>query len=250
MERHHTFGCLDVFMSDGSLPLNPKEVLVFVQGEVGFIPFATGRAITGGRSTNARVLSRFMNVEPFNTLPQAIDPAWTLTQVSEDRAVFCISTWFPVTMMPDANHELWSMCYPMMRDIVLWLLDLGCEQMTFLSAFNAQQNFDDDCLVEVDVNNRESTDGEVPLIMPAWFMPDLFARLGGQSFMLGVQQDEGQYLDEQALQVMLTAVGVRGWQINIDSLTTTLKNLLEVQPAIEDIERFFNGNGGDMEEWR
>jgi len=25
---------------------------------------------------------------------------------------------------------------------------------------------------------------------------------------------------------------------------------LEVQPAIEDIERFFNGNGSDMEEWR
>lgn len=250
MERHATFSSLDLFFSDGSIPLNPKEILVFVQGEVGFIPFATGRAVTGGRRTNVRVLSRFMNVEPFNTLPQAIDPAWTLTQVSEDRAVFCISTWFPVTMMPDANHQLWSMSYPMMRDIVMWFLDLGCEKMTFLSAFNAQQSIDDEGLVVVDVNARESTDGEIPLIMPAWFMPDLFSRLGGHALLLGVQQDEGQYLDEQALGSMITEVGKRGWGINTESLTTTLKNLLEVQPAIENIERFFNATGDDMEEWR
>ena len=89
----------------------------------------------------------------------------------------------------------------------------------------------------------------MPLILPAWFMPYLFHRLGGVSRIVAILQDEGQYLDDQALGGLMIHMKSRGFPTDFDAMTKVLQRVIQMQPAIENIERMFNGKDFDAEEW-
>jgi len=247
-----SFGTLDLIINENDLPFNPERVLVFVQGEVGFLPWIVGSSMIKGREPNVEIFSRYMCVEPLNRMPEPVNPAWTITQVDEDTALLNITTWFPVSMMPDANHGMWFHTYPVMRDVVEFLRSEGAISLCFLAAINGNEQVDHsqgEGIIEINVGDNVSTDGEVPLILPAWFIPYLFDRFGGSSQILAILQDEGQYLDDQALGGLMIHMKSQGFPVDFDAMTETLKRVIQMQPAIENIERMFNGKDFDSEDW-
>jgi len=244
------FGTLDILERESRWDFNPERVVVYVQGEVGFIPWIAGRALAMGEKPCAEILSRYMSVEAFNRLPTPVNPGWLVTQATEDTAVLNITNWFPVTPMPDHNHSLWFHTYPAMRDIVLWLRENGCEEMLFLAAINSQDQEDmgEEGIAVIDVNLDTSVGGAIPLIMPAWFMPYLFVKEGGLARVVAAKQDEGLYLDDEALARMVTTVGAFDFDVDLTTLTKMVSLVMDMQGDIEAIEGTFNSSE-DSEDW-
>jgi hypothetical protein len=245
-----SFGSLDIIETETGLPFNPERVVVYVQGEVGFIPWITGHALSMQRDSNIEILSRYMSVEAFNRMPSPVKPGWIVTQATEDTAILNITTWFPVTPMPDHNHSLWFHTYPLMRDIVLWLRECGCEEMLFLAAINSEDQADmtQEGIAVIDVNLNTAVGGAIPLVMPAWFMPYLFVQQGGSCRIIAAKQDEGLYLDDEALSRMVTTVSAFDYEVDIDALTEMVSLVMRMQGDIEAVESAFN-NSEDMGEW-
>ena len=245
-----SFGTLDIIHHDHGLPFNPERVVVYVQGEVGFIPWISGRALAMKQKPSIELLSQFMSVEAFNRLPTPVSPGWNVTQATQDTAILNITTWFPVTPMPDHNHSLWFHTYPVMRDIVLWLRENGCEDMLFLAAVNSedQRDMSEEGIAVIDVNLDTATGGPIPLIMPAWFMPYLFAKEGGLARVVTAKQDEGLYLDDEALARMVTTLGAFDYEVDLEELTNMVSLVMQMQGEIEAVEGTFNGSE-DMGEW-
>ena len=246
-----SFGTLDILERERQWEFNPERVVVYVQGEVGFIPWITGRALSMQQRPCAELLSRYMSVEAFNRLPTPVKPGWSITQATEDTAILNITHWFPVTPMPDHNHSLWFHTYPVMRDVVLWLRENGCEEMLFLAAINSQDQEDmsGEGIAVIDVNLDTSVGGAIPLIMPAWFMPYLFVKEGGLARVIAAKQDEGLYLDDEALARMVTTVGAFDYEVDLKALTDMVSLVMKMQGDIEAIEGTFNGKDFDVGEW-
>lgn len=247
-----TFGSLDFIVNH---PMNypahdPKRALIFVQGEAGFLPWIVGRGVIGKRKPDYEILSRYMDVEALNMIPNPVAPGWLVTQVSEDTLVVNITNWFPVSPLPDSNHGMWFRTYPMMRDLVLWLREMGVEELFFLAAMNSQNVVKEDEGVEI-----YSIDGEedpIPLLMPAWFIPYFFKKNGGESHIVAVEQDEGLFIDDEALARIGAAVAWLGFSMDTKSMQEAIEHIFAHKEEIEGIEGLFNGvhNGEDEgEDW-
>ena len=249
-----SYGTLDLIYSDyGDVEhvWNPKRAVVFVQGEAGFLPWLVGRGIIGDAPIQVEIMSRFMDVENFNTVPETIRPGWLGYQPQSETAVINLTTWFPTSPMPDSNHGMWMRTYPAMRDLVLWLRESGCEELLFLSALNSQRIVpeDEDGLHIFEIGDEEVV--PAPFMMPTWFIPYLFDRMGGKAKIMAVEQDEGLFIDDHALSRLGVAVAQSGYRMNTEAMRRSLMKVMQNKEEIEGIEALFNRHhdGHEGGEW-
>lgn len=194
-------GTIDCYWHQPMLNFNPKRVYVYVEGEYGFIPLIIGKALEGKTKPYIEIMSGQQSVDPFNQMPNTINPCWTLTQVTREDVVLSISNWWPLEVDMGKNVDMWSYTYPMLRDIILMLKEHGCQSLTFFTCMNNHEAEQSAELLICDLHNNFIPTQELVLSPPAWIMPFIGHRLGLRCSVIAVTQDEGQFIDTQALTI-------------------------------------------------
>lgn len=225
MEQH---GSADFYFADDADLFRPKKVYVFVEGEYGFIPLITAKSLEGKNKPIVEIMSRHQSVDAFNQMPKMMNPAWTVTQIDKHTAVLCITNWFPMTVDLHANPEMWSHAYPVLRDVIIGLKAHGCESLSFFSAMNNHDAESKAELLVYDMHNDIRPESDLILAPPAWIMPFLADRMGLRASVVCVTQDEGQFIDTDALYLArdwFTALGHQYDEERAENTTQTIRNM-------------------------
>lgn len=194
-------GTIDCYWYQPMINFNPKRVYVYVEGEYGFIPLIVGKALEGKTKPYIEIMSGQQSVDPFNQMPNTINPCWTLTQVGREDVVLSISNWWPLEVDMGKNVDMWSNTYPMLRDIILFLKEHGCQSLSFFTCMNNHEAEQSAELLICDLHNNFRPTQELILSPPAWIMPFIGHRMGLRCSVIAVTQDEGQFIDTQALSI-------------------------------------------------
>ena len=219
-----------------------------MQGEYGFIPYIVSSCVESGSSPIAEVMSQNMTIEPFNRMPNMVKPSWTITQVKSDTCFVCLTNFPSIQMMPDANPDVWRKTYPMMMDLLLMLKENGCQQINFLTAMNTSRAEQQSDLLVYDMYNKIRPEKDLILALPSWFLPHAWDSMGGKSCVIVAVQDEGQYIDSQAYELMeeyIIAVGLPYDKVHKDRLTQILLSMRDKIEGIEGSFQLFDEEGGD-----
>lgn len=249
--KHDRFESLDLFWgsTDSKNTFRPKICYIYVQGEYGFIPYIIGSSVEGRKKPTVEILSKDMAVEPFNRMPNLVRPCWTATQVSSNTCFVCISNFPSIDMMPDANPEVWGQTYPLMMDLLLFLKSHGCKQVNFISSMNTSDATQASDLLIYDMYNDIRPDTDLLLALPAWGITHLWQIMGGQSCVICVVQDQGQYIDQEAFNLLeeyIIAIGLPYDKVHRDRLTQVLLSVRENMEQLSSTFDLFDDEAGDL----
>lgn len=243
LTRHDS---VDFFWKGPTIGFNPKNVYAYVEGEYGFVPLITGKAIEGKEKPYIDVLSHNQTVDVFNRMPNLVNPAWTLTQVTKDTVVLAITNWANLNMDLDSNGNMWASCYPLLRDLIVALKQNGCESFTFFTTMNNHEPEQQPEILVYDIHNDIRPKQELILAPPAWMAPHIANLVGLRSGIVCITQDEGLFVDSQALSLakdFFVAIGLPYDQKKADNTLQTVKNMEDQLSA----SRWADDFGGDDE---
>jgi len=236
MSGHIQFLDIDVFHNESFTMFNPKKVYLYVEGEYGFIPLICGKAIEGDGTEVATITSRYQNIEAFNRLPKPNDIGWRITQVTEDICFIAITNWYPNSDgKGEPNADLWKNSYPMMYSLLRYLKMEGCEQICTITSMNildAEQN--PAINVHTSDNDWEGlfSDEDSYLALPAWAFPMLADKMGMQGKAVVASQDEGQFIDIEALKKMTIYLQLSGLPWCDKEMEKTISTLMSVETEL------------------
>ena len=239
----YSYGDIDIFLSDTSAKFNPESVYIYVEGEYGFIPLIVGKSIEAGGVEVAQIISRYQNIESFNRMPKPNTPGWRVTQVDQDTCFIAITNWFSHSDgRGEPNPDLWKNSYPMMRSLLEWLVRNGCKRITTLTSMN---------IIDADesqsVHVHSSKEGFIPqtqlsdelgegiesyLALPAWAFPWLAHRMGIESEIVCVTQDEGQFIDLTSLTKTLLHFKKQDIPFDNKVVEKTIETLMSVEEEL------------------
>lgn len=246
---HERFNSLDLFWKQPKSNFRPKICYVYVQGEYGFIPYIAGSSVEAGKGATVEIMSPNMSVDPFNRMPNHVPPNWTITQVSSNTVFLNLTNFFPIKLMPDANPDAWMKSYPAMIDVLLFLKENGCTKLNFLTSMNMSEATEESDLFVYDLKLDIRPENPLLLTMPAWAMPLIWHKMGLHACIICVQQDEGQYIDEQAYSILeeyLIASGLPYDKVHRDRLMQVLLSVREnVESVFSDFD-VFDDEGGEL----
>jgi hypothetical protein len=223
-------GSVDFYWNIPTIGFNPKSVIIYVEGEYGFIPLIVGKGLEGKTQTAIEIMSSYQSVEPFNQMPNTMNPAWTITQLNRDTVSIAISNWWPMEIDLDSNPEMWSKAYPMLRDIIIFLKQHGTQSLTFFTCMNNQNADENSELLVYDMHNDFRPTQDLILAPPAWIAPFIAHRLGIRSAVVAATQDEGLFVDDKALSLAkeyFMALGLSWDEERAQNTRNTLKNMEE-----------------------
>tara|TARA_R110002012_G_scaffold9222_2_gene42481 strand:- start:19857 stop:20606 length:750 start_codon:yes stop_codon:yes gene_type:complete len=246
---HERFESLDIFWKGTKSTFSPKICYIYVQGEYGFIPYIVGSSVESGKKPIAEIVSKNMSIDPFNRMPNMVKPCWSITQVSSNTCFININNFHAIKMMPDSNPDVWEKSYPLMMDLLLFLKQNGCSQINFITSMNAGEADVESDLLIYDMHNEIRPEQDLLLSLPAWAMPHLWREMGGKSCVVCVIQDEGQYIDKQAFDLLedyIVALGLPYDKVHRDRLSQVL---LSVRENIETLGHSFDIFGDDGGDW-
>lgn len=246
MMTHH--GCADFFWNGPVINFNPKNVYAYVEGEYGFIPLITGKALEGKTKSYVDIISSKQNIEAYNRMPSLVSPAWTLTQISRDTVTLAITNWHPLNGDMGANDDMWSDCYPLLRDILVALKQQGCETFNFFTTMNNHEAQQQAEILVYDMHNDIRPTQELILAPPAWMAPFIANKIGLRSGVICVTQDEGLFVDSQALSIakeFFTAVGLPYDEKRAENTLKTVKNMEDTLSH----QRWMDEEDGDEGGW-
>ena len=225
-------GSVDLFFKD-TFPLKQfANVCIYVEGEFGFIPLIVGKSIESEGTHMADILSRYLNVESFNRLPKSNSPAWRMTAVKEDTIFIAITNWFPNSDgRGEPNADLWKNSYPIMRDLLDFLKERRCESVTFLTSMNILDNEKEQQLL---MSNQLSEGDEMYLALPAWSYTHLAGLMGMKSEVLCVTQDEGLFIDPQALGMVVAHFVHNDFPFCMEKMDNTIQTLKGLEDQLSE----------------
>jgi hypothetical protein len=221
-------GSVDFYWNGPTHNFNPKNVLVYVEGEYGFIPLIVGKALEGEKKPYIEIMSEKQSVEAFNQMPNTMNPSWTITQLNRDTVSVAISNWWPMEIDLASNPDMWSKAYPMLRDIILFLKEHGAQSLTFFTCMNNQEADEVAELLVYDMHNDFRPTQDLILAPPAWIMPFVGHRLGLRCSVVATTQDEGLFVDDKALSLAkdyFLAIGLAWDENKAENTHATLKNM-------------------------
>ena len=238
IEQH---GSVDFYFKEkpeDGLSFAPKNVIVYVEGEYGFIPLIVGKSLEGKNKPAVEIMSRHQCVDAFNQLPKLLSPAWTLTQINKRTAMLAITNWPQFTLEMGANTDMWSVAYPMIRDIIIGLKSHGCETVSFVTSMNMTSP---DEQSEILVHDFQTVQPEKDMILapPAWIFPFVAHRMGLKSSCMCVTQDEGQFIDTEALKLVRDWFVAMGFSYDHAKAKNTIKTIRNMEDQLND-QRFFS----------
>ena len=206
---------IDVLWSDRRWPVVREgcNAVAFMQHEPSFSTFISGMGAIGSREPIARIYSRHLCVEPFNHIPDAMEPCWMLYDI-DGTLLLRLTNWMPATSANDTTNWLFS--YPAIRDMTCLLIDLGVTSFAMLTTLLTNDTpldpLDDNGAVIVYDFMRESLiggvsllgGGELALTTPCWLFNYMFSKImihdnRAESFLCVVKTDTTG-LDENAIQ--------------------------------------------------
>ena len=219
MSRTHfdttTYEEIDVLWTDRRWPVVREgcTAVAFMQHEPSFATFISGMGIIGDREPIARIYSRHLCVEPFNHIPEVLEPCWMLYDV-DGTLLLRLTNWVPPVSPEDTTNWLFS--YPSIRDMTCLLIDLGVDKFFTLTTLLTEETpldpMDDEGAVmlydfksEVMMGGKSILGGgELALTTPCWLFNYMFANILAhdhlsESFLCIVKTDTTG-LDESAVQ--------------------------------------------------
>ena len=241
-------GTIDCFWHQPMINFNPKRVYVYVEGEYGFIPLIVGKALEGKLKPYIEILSSQQSVDPFNQMPNTINPCWTLTQVDRAVVILSITNWWPLEVDMGKNVDMWSYTYPMLRDVILMLKENGCEYLSFFTCMNNHEAEQSAELLVCDLHNDFRPTQEMVLTPPAWMMPFIGHRLGLRCSVIAVTQDEGQFIDTQALSLAKEYFMAIGLPYDEERAGKTVKTVKNMEDDLTS-QRYLFGDDEDEGGW-
>jgi hypothetical protein len=180
---------------------NGTHLIVYHQEEHGAATTLAGKALIGDREPIARIYSKHLNTTSVNFIPVPFWPEYRLYDVRNNKGkrffILRIPTAYPIELSQDryANREVWMHTYPVVRDIVMTLNELGVNKMSYMTTnlFVLHKDFKDYSKVahgevvsynwftmdnEVTIHNGNSTiqDEELDYILApnVWIWCDVF----------------------------------------------------------------------------
>ncbi len=252
MKMMQSFRDIDIFFNDGTKEINAKNTFIYVEGEYGFIPLICGKAIEATGREIGQMASRYQNVESFNRFPKPNLPTWRITQVNEDTVFIGITNWFPNSDgQGEPSPTLWGNSYPVMKSLLQWLQQNGCKKVTTLTSMNildAEQN----AAVHVheshtDWKSKYDEDQESYLALPAWSFPWLADKMGMYGRCVVTSQDEGQFIDYDALAKTQIWLSLQGIGFDTDVMEKTIKMLMSVETELSSQGFDEDGSMGEFQ---
>ena len=245
IEQH---GSVDFYFKeiDGSESFRPKKVIVYVEGEYGFIPLIVGKSLQGEKKVAVEIVSQHQSVDAFNQFPSMLNPSWTMTQIDRTTVMLCITNWPTFNIELHSNPEMWASAYPMLRDILFGLKNHGCESVAFLTSMNNQEP---DEKAEMMVYDFRAVLPRKDLILapPAWIMPFIANRMGLGSSVICITQDEGQFIDTQALKLVKEFFIAMGYNYDHEKAKNTIQTVRNMETELNNSR--WSLSGDESEEW-
>lgn len=232
------YGSADFYFKDGSESFRPKKVIVYVEGEYGFIPLIVGKSLQGEKKVSVEIVSQHQSVDAFNQFPSMLNPSWTMTQIDKNTVMLCITNWPTFNIDLNSNPEMWGVSYPMLRDILFGLKAHGCESVAFLTSMNNQEPEEKPELMVYDFM-AVLPPKDLILAPPAWIMPFIANRMGFASSVICITQDEGQFIDTQALKLVKEFFIAMGYNYDHEKAKNTIQTVRNMEEQLTD-QRFFS----------
>ncbi len=244
IEQH---GSVDFYFKKDSATFRPVKVIVYVEGEYGFIPLIVGKSLEGKIKPSVDILSKNQSVDPFNQFPKMLNPAWTLTQIDSNTVTLAITNWSPFNTEMSSNLDMWEKAYPMIRDIILGLKQHGCKALSFMTSMNNQHSEESSELLFHSFDPLLKTEKDLILAPPAWMFPFVAHLLGLESMIMCVTQDEGQFIDTEALKLVKEWFVALGHDYDNKKAKNTIQTIRNMEEQLNE-QRWFTG-GEDGEDW-
>jgi len=231
------YGSVDFYFKDGDdSTFCPKKVIVYVEGEYGFIPLIVGKSLEGKNKSCVDIMSEHQSVDAFNQFPKMLTPCWNMTQIDRRTVLLSITNW-PQFSAGEGNYDMWSSSYPMIRDILFGLKDHGCESVAFLTCMNNQNPEDAAEILLYDFKVEPRMD--LVLSPPAWIFPYLANNLGLKASVVCITQDEGQFIDTEALKLVKEFFIAMGYNYDHERAKNTIATVRNMEQQLTD-QRFFS----------
>jgi hypothetical protein len=236
MKMMQNFRDIDIFFNDGTKQINAKNTFIYVEGEYGFIPLICGKAVEANGYEIGQIASKYQNVESFNRFPQPNLPTWRVTQTNEDTIFVAITNWFPNSDgKGEPNPSLWSNSYPVMKSLLQWLQQNGCKNVTTLTSMNILDAEKNSSVNVHDSHNDwqgKYSDEDSYLALPAWSFPWLADKMGMYGRCVVTSQDEGQFIDYEALTKTQIWLSLQGLEFDKSVTEKTIHMLMSVETEI------------------
>lgn len=242
IEQH---GSVDFFFKEGWGPetFRPKKVIVYVEGEYGFIPLIVGKSLEGDNKPCVEILSQHQTVDAFNQYPKMLNPAWTMTHIDKNTVLLSITNWAHLTVDLHSNPGMWQEAYPMIRDIMFGLKEHGCEMLSFITCMNNQEPEERSQLLFYDFSTVKP-EKDLILAPPAWIFPFVANRMGIKSTVVCVTQDEGQFIDTEALKLVKEFFVAMGFSYDHEKAKNTIATVRNMESQINE-QRWFTDDDED-----
>ncbi len=240
------YGSVDFYFKEDVSTFRPTKVIAYVEGEYGFIPLIAGKSLESKKKPSVEILSKNQCVDAFNQFPKMLNPCWTLTQISSDTVTLAITNWHPMNIDLHSNPDMWTKAYPMIRDVLLGLKKHGCKALTFLTSMNMQQPDEKPELLFHAFQPHLKSPKELVLAPPAWIFPFVANRLGLESMVMCVTQDEGQFIDTDALKLVKGWFVALGYSYDNTRAKNTIQTIRNMEEQLNE-QRWFSGDdeGGE-----
>jgi len=142
---------VDMVWTDEKPEKENTHLIVYYQQEHGFATALAGRALIGEQEPIAKIYSNLMTVNAVNYIPAPFWPEYRLYETYNNKGerffILRIPNLHPVepTMRPNANPMVWLYTYPIVRDIIMLLNEVGVNRMSYLTSnlFTFHREFED-----------------------------------------------------------------------------------------------------------
>ncbi len=131
---------IDIVWLNGRRPKKEQtHLIVYHQEEHGAATTIAGKALIGERPPVASIYSKHLNTTSVNFIPVPFWPEYRLyeTRNNDGKRFFVlrIPTAYPIELTQDryANKDVWMHTYPVVRDIVMTLNELGVNKMSYMT---------------------------------------------------------------------------------------------------------------------
>tara|TARA_R100000329_G_scaffold101982_1_gene84017 strand:+ start:1509 stop:2318 length:810 start_codon:yes stop_codon:yes gene_type:complete len=258
MPEMESYEDIDVIWTDKAHETKPSALIIFMQGESGHASLVSSMSVIGSREPVARIYSRYQSVEPFNAIPDLLEPCWLVYELEDEEGdriyLLRLTNWPEPNTPTDTTNWLW--CYPMARDVVNLFLELGVEQLFMLtSVAHNEKAIGGSDLIMYDFHDKDMKGGvqnsELGLMTPCWIFCELYAKLtdrdsgNGYLSMLICVKSDNMGVDEVAVQHLVDFYS-DSLGLKVDSDSTTVNEFRGILNSFETDGRlnppFFDEN--------
>lgn len=239
-----SYGEVDIFWATDSQKFKPKHVYFYVEGEYGFIPLLIGKGLEGDTQLVCEIMSKNMFVDFGNHIPNMMKPSWIVREVKKN--IYTVSICHLANGIDSDMY--WRGFYPIVRGVLDFLKFHGCETVTTISSMNHSIPQEAE-LFHYDFTLKIPPSETMTLGLPAWSIPYVWSSMGNSASVVVVAQDEGLFIDDNALKLMTDYFVALGFELHEEKMKDLKASLNDMRDALESpssVSFFDDDTGGEF----